>query len=122
MLRPKEIRELLGDSKHANIMTMVMYLINTGGEERFASWYELNPEVHKQFKLAMDHYAWTKPGLSKITWLEEKKQFTSRVEVEQAQQDADKKVRDAELEELIKEQKDNELKEKLKKDKEDGSK
>ncbi len=80
MLMPSEIKKLLPDSPHANIMTMIIYLINSGGEERFESWYNLNSDLYDKIKQATDYYSLRKPHKLGIKWDEDSQQFVSRDE------------------------------------------
>ena len=102
MLRPKEIKELLVKSEYANMMSMIIYLFNSGGEERFLSWYNLYPQVHKKVKAATDHYSWLKKDSSKIKWFEEEQQFVYRDYYYQKMAEAELKEQEA-----LKEQEDN---------------
>ena len=80
MLTPKEIKKLFDESSYSNLMTMFIYLANTGGEARFESWYNLNPQIHEKVKNMIHHYSRMKHGTIGIKWDEDSKQFISREE------------------------------------------
>jgi hypothetical protein len=117
VLKPKEINELLSKTPHANVMTMVIYLLNSGGLERFESWYELNPDIHSKLHLALDHYGWFKKGAPLIKWDESAKLFVSRVDYFQKKSDEVQKERNEALEATLKKQVDENIKAKVEKDK-----